>query len=117
MATKEEKEALYEKLLLELRRGTLVLAVLSQLKEEQYGYSLKQSLTDKGLDINEGTLYPLLRRLESQGLLESDWQVVDDARPRRYYKISSDGEMVLANLTQEWHELMMTMEKLLNIQV
>ena len=117
MATKEEKEALYEKLLLELRRGTLVLAVLSQLKKEQYGYSLKQSLTDKGLDINEGTLYPLLRRLESQGLLESDWQVVDDARPRRYYKISADGEMVFANLTQEWHELMMTMEKLLNIQV
>lgn len=117
MATKQEKEALYEKLLLELRRGTLVLAVLSQLKQEQYGYSLKQSLTDKGLDINEGTLYPLLRRLESQGLLESDWQVVDDARPRRYYKMSAEGDMVLANLSQEWHELMITMEKLLNIQV
>lgn len=116
MIPNHEKEEQYEKLLLELRRGTLMLAILSQMKEEQYGYSLKQSLADTGLDINEGTLYPLLRRLETQGLLESDWQVVDDTRPRRYYKISPYGETVLANLTQEWQSLVQVMARLLGHQ-
>ncbi len=115
MANKTNKEALYEKLLLELRRGVLMLAVLSQLKDEQYGYSLKQSLESQGMDIKEGTLYPLMRRLESQGLLESDWQVIDDARPRRYYKMSAEGEIIYANLTQEWHDLVMVMNELLGI--
>jgi DNA-binding PadR family transcriptional regulator len=115
MATNNEKEALYEKLLLELRRGVLMLAVLSQLNEEQYGYSLKQSLDERGMEINEGTLYPLLRRLESQGLLESDWQVVDDTRPRRYYKMSQEGEMVFANLTQEWQAIVVVMNQLLGL--
>ena len=115
MATNNEKEAIYEKLLLELRRGVLMLAVLSQLKDEQYGYSLKQSLQEQGMDINEGTLYPLLRRLESQNLLESDWQVVDDARPRRYYKMSQEGETIYANLTQEWNELVTVMNNLLGL--
>lgn len=115
MATNNEKEALYEKLLLELRRGVLMLAVMSQLNEEQYGYSLKQSLDERGMEINEGTLYPLLRRLEGQGLLESDWQVVDDARPRRYYKMSQDGETVYANLIQEWQALGVVMNELLGI--
>lgn len=113
MVTKNEKEALYEKLLLELRRGVLMLAVLSQLKDEQYGYSLKQSLDELGMEINEGTLYPLLRRLESQGLLESDWQVVDDTRPRRYYKMSQEGEMIYANLTQEWQTMVGVMNHLM----
>jgi DNA-binding PadR family transcriptional regulator len=116
MAKNNKKEALYEKLLLELRRGVLMLAVLSQLQDEQYGYSLKQSLDEQGLEINEGTLYPLLRRLESQGLLESDWQVVDDARPRRYYKMSQEGEMVFANLTQEWQALTVVMNQLLGLK-
>jgi PadR family transcriptional regulator PadR len=116
MATNEEKESLYDKLLLELRRGVLMLAVLSQLQEEQYGYSLKQSLDEKGMEINEGTLYPLLRRLESQGLLESDWQVVDDTRPRRYYKMSQDGETVYANLVQEWQALGVVMDHLLGLK-
>jgi DNA-binding PadR family transcriptional regulator len=115
MAINNEKEALYEKLLLELRRGVLMLAVLSQLSEEQYGYSLKQSLDERGMEINEGTLYPLLRRLESQGLLESDWQVIDDTRPRRYYKMSQDGETVYANLVQEWQALGVVMNELLGI--
>ena len=113
MASNHSKEELYEKLLLELRRGILVLAVLSQLQEKQYGYSLKQSLGDKGMEINEGTLYPLLRRLEGQGLLTSEWQVVDDARPRRYYQISDDGQTILANLTQEWQALGIVMSHLL----
>lgn len=113
MVSNQNKEELYEKLLLELRRGILVLAVLSQLEEKQYGYSLKQSLSDQSMEINEGTLYPLLRRLEAQGLLASDWQVVDDARPRRYYQISTAGKTILANLTQEWQELSVVMAHLL----
>ena len=116
MVTNSEKEALYDKLLLELRRGVSMLAVLSQLREEQYGYSLKQSLDAKGMAINEGTLYPLLRRLENQGLLESDWLVVDDARPRRYYKMSQDGETVYANLVQEWQALGVVMNELLGLK-
>jgi DNA-binding PadR family transcriptional regulator len=117
MVNNHDKEALYDKFLQELRRGILVLAVLSQLEEEQYGYSLKQSLQDKGLDINEGTLYPLLRRLEGQGLLESDWQVIDDTRPRRYYQISPEGETIFANLTQEWQALVVVMNHLLGTTV
>ncbi len=113
MAIDDDKETLYEKLLLELRRGVLMLAVLSQLHDEQYGYSLKQSLDERGMEINEGTLYPLLRRLEAQGLLTSDWQVVDDARPRRYYKMSQAGETIYANLTQEWQALVVVMNDLL----
>ena len=113
MVNKQEKDDLYEKLLLELRRGILVLAVMSQLHEKQYGYALKQALEEKGLEINEGTLYPLLRRLESQGLLESDWEVVDDARPRRYYQISAAGETIYSNLTGEWQALGTVMDKLL----
>ncbi len=115
MATKNDKEATYDKLLLELRRGVLMLAVLSQLQDEQYGYSLKQSLDEQGMEINEGTLYPLLRRLESQGLLQSDWQVIDDARPRRYYKMSQEGETVFANLTQEWQATVVVMNQLLGL--
>lgn len=114
MVENNDKETLYDKILLELRRGILVLAVLSQLEQEQYGYSLKQILSDQGLDINEGTLYPLMRRLESQGLVESEWQVIDDVRPRRYYKISAAGRTILSNLTQEWQALVVTMEHLLN---
>ncbi|WP_420630630.1 PadR family transcriptional regulator [Candidatus Leptofilum sp.] len=116
MANNNQKEAVYDKLLLELRRGVLMLAVLSQLKDEQYGYSLKQSLDAQGMEINEGTLYPLLRRLEGQGLLESDWLVVDDARPRRYYKMSQEGETVFANLTQEWQALVVVMNELLGLK-
>lgn len=115
MANKHDKEAVHDKLLLELRRGVLALAVLSRLATAEYGYSLKQELNQRGLAINEGTLYPLLRRLESQGLLESDWRVVDDARPRRYYRLSPMGETILANLTYEWGELVNVMDDLLAI--
>lgn len=114
MVKNTEKEAIYDKLLLELRRGVLVLAVLSQLETAEYGYSLKQGLNDRGLDINEGTLYPLLRRLEGQGLLESDWQVVDDTRPRRYYKISPMGKTILMNLSLEWQSLGQVINQLLS---
>jgi DNA-binding PadR family transcriptional regulator len=96
----------------ELRRGALVIAILSQLGVEHYGYSLRESLAAKGLDINEGTLYPLLRRLESQGLLKSSWKV-EGSRPRRYYGISAKGKKVLAEASREWDELGEVMKRLL----
>jgi PadR family transcriptional regulator, regulatory protein PadR len=102
-----------DKLIMEIRRGMLVLAVLSQLGSTQYGYSLKQSLADRGLDIEEGTLYPLLRRLETQGLLESEWLVEDAARPRRYYRISNVGIEVLTRLSEEWSSMVGVMNQLL----
>jgi DNA-binding PadR family transcriptional regulator len=96
--------SVYENMASELRRGVLVLAVLAQCGEVQYGYSLKQQLSAAGLDINEGTLYPLLRRLEGQGLLASEWLVTED-RPRRYYKLSPAGKAVLQQLIGEWRDL------------
>ena len=97
---------------LELRRGALVLAVLSQLREEQYGYSLKKLLAIGGIDIEEGTLYPLLRRLESTGLLDSDWRL-GEGRPRRYYRISARGKIVLDELTEDWKQLSRSLTRLL----
>jgi len=102
----------YQKLTQELRRGVLVLAALSQLKEEKYGYALISRLAEKGLDIEQGTLYPLLRRLEEQGLLESEWNV-DGSRPRRYYQLSEDGRTILKDLTGDWFQLTDVMELLL----
>ncbi len=102
----------YDNLLLELRRGVLALIVLSQLRQEQYGYSLQRALAQQGLEIDQGTLYPLLRRLESQNLLHSRWRV-EDSRPRRYYAISPAGEQVLHNLSNEWRALVKVTEQLL----
>ena len=102
----------YLKLTQELRRGVLVLAALSQLQEEKYGYSLINSLTEKGLDIDQGTLYPMLRRLEDQGLLQSEWNV-EGSRPRRYYQISQEGSAILKDLASDWRDLTEVMGKLL----
>jgi len=96
----------------ELRRGTLVLTVLSQLDEKQYGYSLRQLLADRGLDIDQGTLYPLLRRLEKQGLLDSEW-LVEGSRPRRYYVLNEAGRETLQTLKQEWYALADVLQRLL----
>jgi PadR family transcriptional regulator, regulatory protein PadR len=101
----ENSDSLVQNVTLELRRGAIVLAVLSQLDQEQYGYSLLKRLSDQGLEVEQGTLYPLLRRLEAQGLLQSDWRIADEARPRRYYVISPQGRMLLVQLTQEWSSL------------
>src|SRR5512145_177047 len=98
-------DELSQSIALELRRGVIILAVLSQLETEQYGYSLLKLLSDQGLELDQGTLYPLLRRLESQGLLQSDWRIVDDARPRRYYAISPQGRAVLNKLRGEWFDM------------
>ena len=103
---------LYENVMLELRRGVIVLAVLSQLDQEQYGYSLLKLLSDQGLSVDQGTLYPLLRRLESQGLLQSDWRL-EEARPRRYYVISTEGRHLLPRLKQEWENMVAVMEKIM----
>lgn len=100
------------KLELELRRGALVLAVLTQLRQEQYGYSLRQALAERGMPIEEGTLYPLLRRLEGQGLLASEWKI-ENGPPRRYYRLNDAGEALLAELTATWNALVGTMAGLL----
>lgn len=101
-----------ENMLQELRRGLIMLAVLSQLGKQQYGYALLKLLADKGLAVDQGTLYPLLRRLEAQGLLQSVWNV-DEGRPRRYYVISSEGKKVLPQLKNEWDGMVAAMGKLL----
>lgn len=93
-----------EKLRLELRRGALPLAVLAQLREEHYGYSLRKELNAQGLEIDEGTLYPLVRRLETQGLLGSEWRS-EDKRKKRYYRLSDLGREVLESLLVEWRSL------------
>lgn len=97
----------------ELRRGVLVLAVLSQLRTQQYGYSLRQALAEQGMPIEEGTLYPLLRRLEEQGLLASDWRI-ENGPPRRYYTLSRKGARLYQQLTESWRALVVTMERLLD---
>jgi PadR family transcriptional regulator, regulatory protein PadR len=98
------EDDLFEKLRIELRRGSLILAVLGALREERYGYTLRQSLEDAGLPIEEGALYPLLRRLESQGLLTSEWRE-DAKRNKRFYKLNPDGEDLLAQLLGEWNSI------------
>ena len=97
----------------ELRRGAVVLAVLSQLRKAQYGYSLRQALAERGMPIEEGTLYPLMRRLEDQGLLVSEWRI-EEGPPRRYYKLSPKGSRLYAELTENWQTLVATMDKLLD---
>jgi DNA-binding PadR family transcriptional regulator len=98
------EEDLFEKLRVELRRGSLILAVLGALREERYGYTLRQSLEDAGLPIEEGALYPLLRRLETQGLLTSEWRE-EDRRNKRFYRLSREGVDILAQLLGEWNAI------------
>jgi len=100
------------KLELELRRGVVVLAVLSRLRTAQYGYSLRKALEEKGMPIEEGTLYPLIRRLESQGLLASEWRI-EGARPRRYYRLSEAGATLYAQMKTNWQQLGEVMNHLL----
>jgi PadR family transcriptional regulator PadR len=103
---------LLENVVLEMRRGVLILAVLSQLEDEQYGYSLIKMLAEQGLEIDQGTLYPLLRRLETQGLLQSHWRL-EDSRPRRYYIVSPEGDRILPELKQEWASLVKMLDRVL----
>ncbi|HSH05020.1 MAG TPA: PadR family transcriptional regulator [Anaerolineae bacterium] len=102
----------YDKITQELRRGMLILAVLSQLKSPKYGYALINHLDEHDLEIDTGTLYPLLRRLEKQGLLESSWNT-DGSRPRKYYQISPTGVDILEALEADWYQMTGVMDKLL----
>ena len=102
----------FENLKLELRRGCLTLAVLTQLRSERYGYTLRKALADDGLEIDEGTLYPLLRRLESQGLLVSQWRE-EDKRNKRFYHLSPVGEQILEQLLGEWQRINTSLSKIL----
>ena len=95
---------MFENLRLELRRGSLVLAVLAALRKEQYGYTLRKTLEQHGMVIDEGTLYPLLRRLESQGLLLSEWRE-EEKRNKRFYRLSADGKTILKQLLAEWQSI------------
>jgi PadR family transcriptional regulator PadR len=101
----------FDNIRLELRRGCLIVAVLAQLRVEQYGYTLRKALTDSGLDIDESTLYPLLRRLESQGLLTSEWRE-ENKRNKRFYRLSPDGELVLEQLLEEWRRINRSLERI-----
>jgi PadR family transcriptional regulator PadR len=97
-------ENLFENLRLELRRGCLTLAVLAQLRQERYGYTLRKALADDGLVIDESTLYPLLRRLEAQGLLASQWRE-EEKRNKRFYRLTPDGEQIFTQLLGEWNAI------------
>jgi PadR family transcriptional regulator, regulatory protein PadR len=103
---------LFENLRLELRRGSLSLAVLAQLRHEHYGYTLRKALAERGLAIEESTLYPLLRRLESQGLLLSQWRE-EDKRNKRFYRLSPAGELMLIQLLQEWNTINASLNSIL----
>jgi PadR family transcriptional regulator, regulatory protein PadR len=103
---------MFESLRLELRRGCLILAVLAELKTEQYGYTLRKTLADHGMAIEEGTLYPLLRRLESQGLLVSRWQE-EDKRNKRFYRLSPEGKLTLKQLVAEWRRINSSLDEIL----
>jgi PadR family transcriptional regulator PadR len=103
---------LFENLRLELRRGCLVLAVLAQLRVEHYGYTLRKALEGHGLAIDEGTLYPLLRRLESQGLLESEWRE-ENKRNKRFYRLSAQGRLTLKQLLEEWQTINASLGRIL----
>ncbi len=105
-------EGPFENLRLELRRGCLVLAVLAQLRTEHYGYTLRKALADDGLEIDEGTLYPLLRRLETQGLLTSEWRE-EDKRNKRFYRLSKEGKAVLKQLLEEWRGMGESLDRIL----
>ena len=106
------ESGMFDSLRLELRRGVLILAVLAQMRQEHYGYTLRKALADEGLAIEESTLYPLLRRLETQGLLTSEWRE-EEKRNKRFYRLSKDGEAVLAQLLTEWNGINESLHKIL----
>jgi len=103
---------LYESLRMELRRGSLTLGVLVRLREERYGYTLRQALAADGLEMEESTLYSLLRRLETQGLLLSEWRE-EDRRKKRFYRLSPDGVLMLQRLLDEWRRISASLDKII----
>ena len=115
MATGTASSEVFENLRMELRRGCLIVAVLAQLRCEQYGYTLRKALADDGLAIDEGTLYPLLRRLETQGLLTSEWRE-EEKRNKRFYKLSAEGTAILTQLLAEWNGINDSLHRILKDQ-
>lgn len=107
-----DQNLIYDNLVSELRRGTLVLSVLALLRQPQYGYSLIAGLEAFGITIEAGTLYPLLRRLEKQGLLSSEWDV-DQSRPRRYYVLNETGRTTLEKLSADWQRMNAALDQLI----
>ena len=105
-------ENVFENLRIELRRGCLTLAVLAQLRQEHDGYTLRKDLAEHGLVIDESTLYPLLRRLETQGLLVSEWRE-EEKRNKRFYRLSPEGEQILTHLLQEWQDINASINRML----
>ena len=103
---------IFETLRQELRRGSLILAVLGQLRSEHYGYTLRRALADAGVEIDEGALYPMLRRLEAQGLLTSEWRE-EERRNKRFYRLSDEGRAVLGRLVKEWASLNASVDAIL----
>ena len=97
----------------ELRRGCLALAVLAELRAEQYGYTLRQSLKRQGLSVEQGTLYPLLKRLETQGFLVSEWRQ-ESRRQKRFYRLSAAGLRMLELLEREWRQIERTIDGILD---
>src|SRR4249920_3814802 len=112
MAHSSETPRAFDNLRLELRRGCMVLAVLAELRSERYGYTLRKALAERGMAIDEGTLYPLLRRLENQGLLVSEWRE-EDKRNKRFYRLSADGKVILKQLAAEWKSINASVSRIL----
>jgi PadR family transcriptional regulator, regulatory protein PadR len=106
------RQELFENLRIELRSGCVIVAALAQLRQEHYGYTLRKALSDVGMDIEENTLYPLLRRLEGQGLLSSQWRE-EDKRRKRFYRLSPLGESILGDLLEEWQGINRALNRLL----
>jgi len=108
----DERSETLANLVSELRRGTVVLSVLSRLSGAVYGYSLVQDLSDRGIEVEANTLYPLLRRLEKQGLLSSEWET-DSGKPRKYYMRTPEGTRMYEDLIKEWDNMVEKMNTLL----
>ena len=90
-----------------------MLAVLARLRTEHYGYALRKALVEQGMDIDENTLYPLLRRLETQGLLDSEWRE-EAKRPKRFYRLSGEGQLILARLLDQWTDLDASLRRIIS---
>jgi len=108
-----EKNEILNSFLQEMRRGTIIVCVLAKLRQAAYGYNLVAELAETGVPIEANTLYPLLRRLESQGLLQSNWNTTDGTKPRKYYEITDFGKEVLAELKKHWQDTVQNMNNIL----
>lgn len=109
----EDMQSVVKGMQQELRRGAIVLCVLSQLKKPRYGYALVERLEKSGVPVEPGTLYPLLRRLEKQGLLQSEWET-SGSKPRKYYVMSADGQNIFHLLCGDWADMQATINNMIS---